>query len=58
MNQKRDLPNREGFAFIGIRGDGKEAICIVRQDPETKCHYVDGLIKFCDLAGWRYLEAQ
>jgi hypothetical protein len=58
LHSVRDLPNRDGFVFIGVNGEGKEALCIVRQDPKTKCHYVDGLIKLCDLTGWRYKEAE
>jgi len=55
VREPRDLPNIDGFEFIGITGDGEKK-CHVVQDPETTCHYVDGEAKYCELLSWKPIE--
>lgn len=34
-----DLPNQEGFKFIGVTHDGEELNCVVMKNP-SGCHSV------------------
>ena len=53
-----DLPNREGFKFIGVCKDDTEMECYVWKD-ETGCHTVrdrEGNRVFKQLKAWRMYE--
>lgn len=50
----RDLPNKEGFVFIGVLKDGSEATCNVTLD-ENGWHRVAGSATYNQLIGWRHL---
>ena len=54
----RDLPNIDGFEFIGIVNHQERRRCRVVRDPETMTHYVDGEARYCDLTGWEYPEKE
>lgn len=43
------IPNRVGYAIIGVRRDGTEVRLVVRLNADN-LHTVDG---YHDLAGWR-----
>ena len=53
-----DLPNQEGFKFIGVDGDWNEHECIVYKDA-IGCHSIKridtGEPFFMRLLGWRKL---
>lgn len=49
-----DLPNREGFKFIGVRKDGTTVDCQIATDPETGTFRVAGGAVYEELTGWRY----
>ena len=51
MNALRDLPNQDGFEFIGITAMGHTGNCIVKKMADG-CHVVQGDYCFGDLAGW------
>lgn len=52
MRPLSDLPNRDGFRFIGVRRDGTEGEYVVAQNSLTRVYHVVG---FADLVGWRHL---
>lgn len=45
-----DLPNREGFRFMGRTRDGQEIECVVARNFLTKLHSV---AEYDRLVGWR-----
>jgi len=50
-----DLPNQEGFKFIGVTHDGEELNCVVMKNP-SGCHSVyddRGTPVFLELQGWK-----
>ena len=51
-----ELPNKDGFRFIGINIKGLQVRCKIVQDPNTKVHYVvrirDNEPFYCKLKGW------
>lgn len=49
-----DLPNKQGFSFIGVKFDGSEATCHVELD-ESGFHEVAGSANYGELLGWHYL---
>jgi len=51
VNRLQDIPNIDGYEFIGVTNDGKKS-CRVARDNETGLHYVEGEAKYCDLIGW------
>ena len=46
-----DLPNLDGFQFLGITPDGAAIPCTVRRDPATGLHSIEGAM-YAELAGW------
>ena len=50
-----DLPNIDGFEFIGITDEGEKKCRVVRDNEMGTC-YVDGEAKYCDLIEWTYEE--
>lgn len=54
MPEPRDLPNIDGFEFIGMTVDGEKKCHVVRDKCGTM--YVDGEAKYCDLNWWRELR--
>lgn len=52
----RDIPNREGFKFIGIAKDNTRHNCEVYKD-EQGLHRIKG-IAYIDLAGWERIKEQ
>ena len=55
MSELKDLPNINGYEFIGVTSEGKKR-CRVVKDPETGTCYVDGEAKYCDLRWWETIE--
>lgn len=59
MRALRDLPNQEGYRFIGVDLDGAEHECVVAKD-NIGCHTVkrisDGAPFFFKLYGWRAFD--
>ena len=54
MRFMKDLPNQEGFKFIGITYDDEKINCIVMKNP-AGCHSVyddHGTPVFSKLQGW------
>lgn len=54
MRHMRDLPNQEGFQFVGVTHDGDLMECVVTK-PDNICHSVEneyGEPCFMKLAGW------
>lgn len=48
IKNKADIPNVEGFKFIGIQNDGSCTECVVKKD-ENELHYIDN---FKNIIGW------
>jgi len=61
MRQTIDLPNQDGFEFIGVTKEGGLNRDRVVEDPETGCCKVEGL-KYSEYIGWftvtEYEQAQ
>lgn len=55
MKALRDIPNQDGFKFIGIDKQGNEHFCIVRKKSGR---YVmnSNTVVWADLAGWLNVE--
>lgn len=53
-----DIPNRDGFQFIGLRVDSTEARCVVRKDEKMHAHFVDGEARFVELKAWRFIKRE
>lgn len=55
MKPLRDLPNQDGFKFIGIDKQGNKHFCIVRKKSGR---YVmnSNTVVWADLAGWLNVE--
>lgn len=51
-----ELPNQQGFAFIGVKRDGSEVSCVVARHHGGS-HYVrlagPGALLFSELIAWR-----
>jgi hypothetical protein len=58
LNELSDLPNQEGFKFIGIDDDYNEHLCIVVKDS-IGCHTVNRISDnepfFTKLMSWKSL---
>jgi hypothetical protein len=56
MRHLSDLPNFEGYRFVGIGHDGKEHACIVTKD-KIGCHTIKRIADlepyYFKLTGWR-----
>jgi hypothetical protein len=50
----KDLPNHNGFKFIGVKKDGTCVDCHVERDSQTNTHFVAGGAGFDELQGWKY----
>lgn len=51
-----DLPNQEGFRFVGVMADGTEVACVVSRDEaglHRACREGTGEWMFPRLNGWR-----
>lgn len=48
IKSKADIPNVEGFKFIGIQNDGSFVDCVVKKDNKG-LHYIDN---FKNIIGW------
>ena len=53
MNHLRDLPNHEGFKFVGINHDGNSGNCHVVKEKSGN-HTVAGDFMFYQLVGWKH----
>ncbi len=53
LNRPKDLPNKAGFAFVGVRKDGSLAQCVVKLNIETHRYIVTGEARYEDLIGWK-----
>lgn len=55
MKPLRDIPNQDGYKFIGIDKQGNEHFCIVRKKSGR---YVmnSNTVVWADLAGWKLPE--
>lgn len=51
MRELQNLPNRDGFEFIGIKNNGEQAACHIHR-REDGIHVVAGEACFADLIGW------
>ena len=51
MNALKDLPNQDGFEFIGITAMGHMGKCVIKKMADG-CHTVQGDYCFSDLVGW------
>jgi hypothetical protein len=51
MNNLCDLPNQEGFKFVGINHDYKRGNCFVTKD-RAGMHTVKGDFNWFELMGW------
>lgn len=55
MNHLKDLPNTEGYEFIGVmKNSGALVKCVVAKDTSGS-HYISGLrspVSYEDLQGW------
>lgn len=49
----RDLPDVEGFEFIGVDKDGREVLCRMRQLVTSGKFYIAGTTAFTELIGWK-----
>ena len=49
-----NLPNHNGFKFIGIKKDGTCVDCHVTFDKAAGIHVVAGGAQFDELQGWKY----
>lgn len=51
-----DIPNQEGFRFLGVSKGGDEWICVVQQKNPDGCYSVyreeDGVPCWSQLAAW------
>ena len=47
----KDLPNSQGFAFIGVLKNGLSAKCRVIKLP-SGTHEIQGEAKYSELEGW------
>jgi hypothetical protein len=48
----KDIPNQEGFKFVGLTKSLKEINCVVEKDENTSLHF----IRYFDiLQSWRYV---
>ena len=54
MKPLKDLPDLEGFEFIGIDAKGTEHACRMRQLVSTRKFYVAGISAFTTLTGWEH----
>jgi hypothetical protein len=54
MKPLKDLPDLEGFEFIGIDAEGTEHACHMRQLVSTRKFYVAGISAFTTLTGWEH----
>lgn len=48
-----DLPNQDGYEFIGVRKDGTHCNCVIRQGDDG-LHYIEGEVTYWELRGWKY----
>ena len=48
IKSKAEIPNVEGFEFIGVLNDGSCVDCVVRKDDKG-LHYIDN---FKNIIGW------
>lgn len=56
VNKLSDIPNREGFQFIGIKENGQEIACVVMRSPVGyfSVYTADSLVPcWCELKGWK-----
>jgi len=51
MKHLQDLPNIEGFRFVGITHDNERKECFVAKDL-MGCHTIKGEAMWFDLDGW------
>ena len=51
MKHLQDLPNIEGFRFVGITHDNERKECFVAKDL-MGCHTIKGEATWFDLDGW------
>jgi|GEM_PF-3294242 hypothetical protein len=51
LNEKADLPNRDGFKFVAVTKDGKHVVCKVIKRHSDGCHRVRG-VKYSEIVGW------
>jgi len=51
MKHLQDLPNIEGFRFVGITHDNERKECFVAKDL-MGCHIIKGEATWFDLDGW------
>lgn len=51
MRKLEDLPNLEGFKFIGVRHDGTLAQCYIIKDANG-IHIIGGAATYKELKGW------
>ena len=49
-----NLPNQNGFKFIGVKKDGACVDCHVTFDKDVGIHVVAGGAQFDELQGWKY----
>lgn len=60
MKALRDLPNVDGFEFVGRFSNADPTVCRVVRDPMTGTHYVERISDrakvYCWLVAWEPLR--